>query len=302
LGELKGILINILSFNHPHAASLFSEGLWGFPDRSVNRPRWVHIEIGDPVLIFGELEGKRGVWFSGEIIEKFEEHKPVKYWIQNPTGYPLQIRIRFKFPSEKLSSDTLSKVRIIGREELASVFGIKIFRAKTDRWSLLVFKDVKEKGITYEYEQFKALLDEFHTRNKVITVVEKPEHDKVKELIYQIGVIQKRNPDMEYQIDGRRLDVVWKRTSKSVPSVAFEIQFGGNIFEALTKLKHAYDLWNTIPVLITTEPQIEGAKQWLEGSFHELKDVFRIIEWNEITKYYKLKQETKNLEVNLGIP
>lgn len=53
-------------------------------------------------------------------------------------------------------------------------------------------------------------------------------------------------------------------------------------------MNHIYDLWNTIPVLITTGEQIDGAKQLLEGSFHELKDVFRIIEWNEITKYYKL--------------
>jgi hypothetical protein len=198
--------------------------------------------------------------------------------------------------------NTLGEVKPVGREELFSVFGINIFRAWSDRWSLLVFGDAKERGITYQYDPFRALQDEFLARNKVIKIEGKPDHDKVKELIYQIGVIQNKNPDMEYSIDGKRLDVVWRRTSKSVPSVAFEVQFGGNIFEALTKLKHAFDLWNSIPVLITTESQIDEAKQWLEGSFHELKDVFRIIGWDEIAKYYKLKHEIKNLEIKLGIP
>lgn len=282
---------------------MFSEGLWGFPEgaRGIKRSKWVHIDVGDPVLIFGEFGGKRGVWFLGEIIERFEERGPVKYWIQNPTGYPLQIRIRFKSPSEKLSLEILDSVRYIGREELSSIFGINIFKAWSDRWSLIIFRDVKERGITYQFESFKTLRDEFLARNKVVRIEGKPDHDKVKELIYQIGVIQNRNPDMEYPIDGKRLDVVWRRTSKSVPSVAFKVQFGGNIFEALTKLKHAFDIWNSIPVLITTESQIDGAKQWLEGSFHELKDIFIIIEWTEITKYYTLEQKIKNLEIELGI-
>jgi hypothetical protein len=84
-----------------------------------------------------------------------------------------------------------------------------------------------------------------------VVEVERPDHEKVKEIIYQIGSIQGRNPEKEYLIEDKRIDVIWRRTPRSVPSHAFEVQFGGNILEALTKLKHAYDLWNSIPVLIT---------------------------------------------------
>lgn len=301
---MKGILINMLSFSHPHVESLFSEGLWGFPDdaRGINRSKHSCIETGTPVLVYGEFSGKRGVWLFGEISERFESHDPVQYWVQKPAGYPLQIRIASKFPSEKLSLNVLADVASVGREELSAVFGIGVFKARADRWSLLVFGDVKQRGITYRYDIFKALLDEFHARNQVVKIQKKPGHNLVKELIYQIGVIQKRNPEKEYMIDGKRLDVVWRRTVRSVPSVAFEVQFGGNIFEALAKLKHAFDLWNAIPVLITTEIQIDEAKHWIEGSFHELQGIFRIIAWNEINKYYKLKHELKSFETRLGIP
>lgn len=110
----------------------------------------------------------------------------------------------------------MSKVTPIGREELSSVFGISTFKARADRWSLQVFGDVKERGITYRYVQFKILLDEFLARNKIIKIQMKPDHNQAKELIYQIRVMQKRNPEKEHLIDGKRLDVIWRRTPKSV--------------------------------------------------------------------------------------
>ena len=91
------------------------------------------------------------------------------------------------------------------------------------------------------------------------------------------------------------------RTPRSVPSVAFEVQLGGNLFESLSKLKHAFDLWNTIPVLVTVAQQIEEAKRWIKGSFHELKDVFRIITWEEMKEYYDVKRKIKELEAKLKL-
>ncbi|RLI79073.1 hypothetical protein DRP04_09490, partial [Archaeoglobales archaeon] len=97
------------------------------------------------------------------------------------------------------------------------------------------------------------------------------------------------------------LDVVWRRTQRSVPAVAFEIQIRGNLFEALTKLKHAFDLWNSIPVLVTTKEQVKQAKNWVEGSFHELKDVFRVLTVEEIKECYNIKRKAKDFETKLGL-
>lgn len=297
-----GVIINILSFSHPHVKSLFREGLWGFPDDKpgMNRRRWDRLEAGVPVLIYGEYNGVRGIWFSGEVIDKFISHDPVKYWVKNQTGYPYQVRLRFKFPHEKLSMDVLTGIRPVYKDELASIYGIRIFKAKVDRWSLLVFGDVKEEGVTYSYTLFKKVLDEFIARNRVISI-DRPVHEKIKEIVYQIGIIQGRNPEKEYPIENKRIDVVWRRTPKSVPSVAFEIQLGGNLYEALSKLKHAYDLWNSIPVLITTSEQINEARKWIEGSFHEVKDVFRVVSWEKIKNYYDIKRKAKEIEIELKI-
>ncbi len=69
----------------------------------------------------------------------------------------------------------------------------------------------------------------------------------------------------------------------------------------LAKLKHAYDLWNSIPVLVTTDEMIERIRAWVEGSFHEIKDVLRIISWKRIKELYEKKGEVKRLETELGI-
>ncbi|MEM0079991.1 MAG: hypothetical protein QXL22_06295 [Candidatus Nezhaarchaeales archaeon] len=130
--------------------------------------------------------------------------------------------------------------------------------------------------------------EELNIRNTGI-IVDKPDHEKIKEIIYQVGLIQNRFSQKEYPLENKRLDLVWRRTPKSVPSVVFEIQLGGNLFESLSKLKHAFDLWNSIPVLVTDANQIAEARKWIEGSFHELKDIFRIISWKEIKEYYEEK-------------
>ncbi len=59
--------------------------------------------------------------------------------------------------------------------------------------------------------------------------------------------------------------------------------------------------WNSIPVLVTDDNQIAEVKKWIEGSFHELKDIFRIISWKEIKEYYEEKRRIKELETKLKL-
>jgi len=291
------LIINILDFNHKHVQSLTKEHLWGLPDNKTNRKRWNLIEAGSQAFLYGYYKEIKGIWVLAEITEKFENHELVSDWVLKPKGFPLQIKLKFLKPID-ISDELLNKIKPIKREELFSFFSIPIF--KTDRFSLIIFGDRQISGVTYSRSKFLELLEEFRIRNERVEV-NRPDHDRIKEILYQMGVLQGKVSAKEYSINNKRLDVVWKKLPNSVPYIAFEIQFGGNIFEALTKLKHAYDLWNSIPVLITDERQAKEAKKWLGGSFHEMSEICKVIIWDKIVELYNRKLGYKQLERELGI-
>lgn len=102
--------------------------------------------------------------------------------------------------------------------------------------------------------------------------------------------------EIEYPLDNLRLDVVWKTIPTGNPRWVFEVQLAGNFYEALTKLKHAWDKWNSKPFLVTTEEYQDRANQLLEGSFHEMKDDARVVHWKKIMKLYELIKAEQELK------
>jgi hypothetical protein len=86
---------------------------------------------------------------------------------------------------------------------------------------------------------------------------EQPDHNSIRDVIEEIGEMEKYFSETEYHFDHMILDAVWKMTRSSYPAVAFEVQIGGNYYEALSKLKHSWDKFNSRPVLVTTE-RFEG--------------------------------------------
>jgi len=127
-------------------------------------------------------------------------------------------------------------------------------------------------------------------------------HEDAVEILYWIGQIQGRYPEREYPLEDKRLDVVWRRTPKSVPVVAFEVSIGGDLYADLIKLKHAHDLWNAIAVLVTTPERAGEAGRWVAGTFHEAKDYFRIITLERLRELYEAKRRLKDMEDLLGPP
>lgn len=294
-----GCIVNIISFSHPHARSLYKEGLWGFPDNRVNRARWDALIAGCEVLFYGGLalgDGERkGVYVRGILRRKWVSGEPVDYWVQNPRGYPLQISVELLPPKDPKLAKPITK------EELAGAFGVEIFRQRMDRWSLVVFGERGRRGVTYSFDKFAKLAAEFAVRNRQLKLPERPEHEEIKEVIYQMGLLQQRISLKEVELDGYKLDVAWKRLPKSDPYIVFEVQIGGNLNDALTKLKHARDIWNSRPVLVTTEDQLPRAKEIVSGAFHEIKDELRILDWSRLMEAYKAKSHCKELESSLGI-
>ncbi|MDW8061122.1 MAG: hypothetical protein RMJ00_00245 [Nitrososphaerota archaeon] len=128
-----------------------------------------------------------------------------------------------------------------------------------------------------------------------------PDHDSVRDMLYEIGLLKGRIALREYPIEGMRVDVVWKRIEKGNPYIAFEVQIAGNFFEALTKLKHAWDLWNSIPFLVTTEEYIDKALKLVEGSFHEIKHVIRVVGWRSVEELYNLLKKVRELEAEMKL-
>jgi predicted RNA-binding protein len=126
-------------------------------------------------------------------------------------------------------------------------------------------------------------------------------HNKIRDMIYEIGKFMGMISETEYPIDKMRLDVVWKKIKDGNPSHVFEVQIGGNFFEALTKLKHAWDKWNSKPFLITTEKYEIKAKQLLEGSFHEIEQITKIVHWEKIKELYDAEKRVKDLKNEIGI-
>ncbi|MEM2261657.1 MAG: hypothetical protein QXK24_04320, partial [Ignisphaera sp.] len=107
--------------------------------------------------------------------------------------------------------------------------------------------------------------------------------------------------ESEYNMDGEKLDVTWRRVERGSPTYVFEVQIGGDIYHALAKLKHAHDLWNSNIFLITTKNDMTKVQDLLSGTFHEIKKKIQIIEVEKIDELFKLKKAYKDLERQLGI-
>jgi predicted RNA-binding protein len=128
-----------------------------------------------------------------------------------------------------------------------------------------------------------------------------PKHNEIRDMIRDIGVMKNLLVDTEYPINGMRLDVAWRLPVRENPDHAWEVHIGGNFFEALAKLKHAWDLWKADPYLVTTERYEEEARKLLGGTFHEIKPHIRIINWQEIVKLYKLLRDATEMERELRV-
>ncbi len=126
-------------------------------------------------------------------------------------------------------------------------------------------------------------------------------HELLKGKLVEMGKIQKFLAEAEYPMDGTRLDAVWRRVEKSVPTYVFEIQVGGDIYHALAKLKHAYDLWNSRVFLVASASEAPKVDLLLSGTFHEIRDRVKFIDITKLEELYSRKKAYRELEDALGI-
>jgi len=128
-----------------------------------------------------------------------------------------------------------------------------------------------------------------------------PRHNEIRDLLYEIGKMEGKVSEREYKIDGEKMDVAWKRIATGNPQYVFEVQIGGNFYEALAKLKHAWDIWNSRPYLVTTQQYRSKALQWLKGSFHEIESEVTIIECDRVRELHDAVRKAKEIKNEFGI-
>ena len=129
-----------------------------------------------------------------------------------------------------------------------------------------------------------------------------PNHNVIRDMIYEIGLWEEKSSEKECSIENLgNLDVVWKRIRQGNPTHAFEVQIAGDFYKALAKLKHAFDLWNSRPILVTTPGYEEKARNFLDGSFHEMRKRPTILNWRRIEQLYKLEKELNEVWEEIGL-
>jgi len=127
-----------------------------------------------------------------------------------------------------------------------------------------------------------------------------PSHTAMLAKMLEIGKLQGFIAEKEYDMDGGRLDVVWRRVEKAVPTYVFEVHIGGDIYHALAKLKHAYDIWNSRIYLVAGLEHQGKTHELLGGTFHEIRSQLVFIQIEKVEQLLALKRSVRALEKELG--
>ena len=153
-------------------------------------------------------------------------------------------------------------------------------------------------------ELAQQIISQFKEAKKEVKVEpehEVPLHKEIKQKLVEIGKLQRYLAEEEYPFDLGRLDVVWRRIERSVPTYVFEVQIGGDPYHALAKLKHAFDLWNSRIFIVGSQAEFSKIMSLLGGTFHEISERVKFWELENVEELYKRKRAYLDFEKELGI-
>ena len=256
--------------------------IWGFRATPRLQALWESLSDGDGMLFYATFPVS-GIIGYGIVRTRFKQDKPL--WPQEIKEgkviwyYRFEFDVTYCLPKDKWKTDKVVSKKLIPR-----------------RGFHLLSEDLANQIV-------KLLPPRVMEAEKVIEL-EKKEisvHEDIKAKLVEIGRLQKMISESEYNMDGGKLDVVWRRVEKGSPTYVFEIQVGGDLYHAVGKLKHAHDLWNSNIFLVVTESDVAKAHELLTGTFHEIRGKIRIIEIEKINELFKRKKAYRDYESHLGI-
>jgi hypothetical protein len=267
-----------------------NNNLWGLKDFRELRSLWNMLREGDG-LLFYVSKPVHGIIGFGHVVTKFKQTNPL--WPEEIKRNEVIWPLRFEFDIEYCLPPSLWKSRRYTSHDLQMI-------------SRMVFQcyPIEEVNAARTALDLKPLTEtaplpltglDVTTEHTVI------KHNDIKANLAEIGRIQGYVADEEYPLESTRLDVVWRRVERSVPTFVFEVQIGGDIYHAMAKLKHAFDLWNSHIFLVATMADKSKYQELLSGTFHEIADQMRFIDATSVKKLFDKKKDYKEMERALGI-
>ena len=247
------------------------------------KPRVGKLRKGDLCIIF--LSDKRA--FVGEFnvievknvnAEEFKEYKPLAYETTKAS-----------FPRGEQRSWIIvfDKIRPYAKE---------VHQSEIEEIAHIPFR-----GFTLFTERYYNALEKIREKGRIVEVrPPKSFHDQLVDMICEIGKIMGYDRvEARFRHEGVEFDAIWQRRPRRNPTHVFEVQIKGNLYQALSKLKHAWDIWGSKVFLIAERDDLDKAKELIEGSFHELKDRIMLIEVDILKKFYNFKKRYAKVEYEL---
>lgn len=264
--------------------------IWGLKDFRELRALWNMLREGDG-LLFYVSKPVHGIVGFGSVITKFIQTNPL--WPEEIKRNEVIWPLRFEFEIEYCLPLSLWKSHKYTSHDLQMI-------------SRMVFQcyPMEEVNIARAHLGLKPVVETGFSFPSELRVSTKPgiaSHEDIKAYLLEIGRIQGYIAEEEYPLDSTRLDVVWRKVERSVPTFVFEIQIGGDIYHAMAKLKHAFDLWNSNIFLVATIANKSRYEELISGTFHEVADQMRFIEVSLVKELFDKKKAYKEMELALRI-
>lgn len=255
--------------------------LWGL--KEPHRMFWETVEKGDRLFLYASTP-VGGIVGVANVVNKLRQTRPL--WQeeieQGRVIYPLLVEfdIEYVLPFEAWKTDRLVNETIKARLKFRQTF------------------QIVEDTLAAE-----LLGSSMPATASVQTVPEKPTnlHDQAIEDLVRAGKLQKFIAEKEYDMEGAKLDAVWRRVERAVPAYVFEVQIGGNLYQAMSKLKHASDIWNSNIFLVIQGKDRGSVDKLLAGTFHEIRDKIKVMEVTEVAELRKRKEGLRDLEKGMGL-
>lgn len=268
----------------------FANGnLWGLKDFRESLALWNLLREGDRVLFYVS-KPVSGVVGIASVRTKFRQTNPL--WPEEVRRNQVIWPLRFEFEIEYCLSPVLWESKCYRETNLQLI-------------ARMVFQCVPSSVASTIRAHFGLSNDE-PDRPKSLTVPTVPErplsdHTALKHQLSEVGRIQGFLAEEEYPIESNRLDVTWRRAERSVPTYAFEVHVGGDIYHALAKLKHAYELWNSHIFLVASLGAKPKFDELVSGAFREIEGRARFVQAVHVAELHKRKTSYRDFERALGI-
>ena len=273
------------------------KNIWGL--KQTQRHLWDRLNERDVLLFYG-TSPVSGIIGHGSVRTKFRQDQPL--WPQEIKERKVIWPLRFEFNIERcLPFDKWQTSKVVSKE-LFPRGGFQALSQDIARQLVSKFTSVPKEYYVETPTPISAReAPPIYPPESLQIEQASPSHDELKHRLVEIGRLQGYLTDEEYVFDIGKLDVVWRRVERSVPTYVFEIQVGGDVYHALAKLKHAFDLWNSNIFVVASQADYSKVRNLLSGTFHEIREQTKFIELGKVEELHRRKRAYLDFEKGLGI-